>query len=142
MSEANKAVVLKFIEAMSSNDPETAAECLSPDSWTTTMGRSRFAGRRPADMVLGAIESFKTLFPTGLRLRVDSVTAEGDRVVVEAKGNAMTSDDTPYANDYCFVATVNDGRIVKFNEYLCSIYAEEVLGPIVDKSEDLKITQS
>ncbi|MES2794240.1 MAG: hypothetical protein V4719_31795 [Planctomycetota bacterium] len=34
MSEANKEVVLKFIQAMGTNDPDTAATCLAPDAFT------------------------------------------------------------------------------------------------------------
>jgi ketosteroid isomerase-like protein len=71
--------------------------------------------------------------PTGLRLTIESVTGEGDRVVVEAKGDAVTGDGKRYCNDYCFVMTFRDGRITQLNEYLCSLHADEVLWPLAEK---------
>jgi len=133
MSEENKQVALRFIEAMSTNDPAGAAATLAPDGAAVTKGFSKFAGTRKAELVIAAIESFKTLFPEGLRLSVNTVLAEGDRVVVEAEGHGVTAEGKPYENQYCFVVTLRDGRIVQFNEYLCSALAEEVLWPLVER---------
>ena len=49
MSEANEQVVLKFIEAMGSNDPETAAITLASDAVAVTKGYGKFAGARSAE---------------------------------------------------------------------------------------------
>ncbi len=133
MSEANKAMGLKFLEAMGSNDPEGVRECLTADAVATTKGFGKFSGSRDAATVVGAIEAFKDLMPTGLRLTVQSVTAEGDRVIVEATGDAVTGEGQRYANDYCFVMTFRDGRIWRMNEYLCSVHADEVLWPLAEK---------
>ena len=133
MSEQNKQVALRFIEAMSSNDPEGAAATLAPDGVAVTKGYSRFAGTRKAELVINAIESFKTLFPTGLGLTIDTVLADGDRVVIEAVGHAVTGDGKPYENQYCFVMTLRDGKITRINEYLCSALAEAVLWPLVER---------
>jgi ketosteroid isomerase-like protein len=133
MSEANKAVALRFVETMGSNDPEGVRACLAPDAVATTKGFGKFSGSRDAATVVGAIESFKELMPTGLRLTVLSVTGEGDRVVVEAKGDALTGDGQSYRNDYCFVMTFRDGLITQLNEYLCSRHADEVLWPLAEK---------
>lgn len=138
MSEANKAVALRFIEAMSASDPEAAAACMARDGRAVTKGYSRFAGTRPAELVIGAIDSFKMLFPTGLGLVVQSVLADGDRVVIEAEGNATTADGAPYRNQYCFVITVKDGLVHQINEYLCSALAEAVLGPLVERTGTLR----
>ena len=133
MSEANKDVALRFIRAMSENDPETAAACMAEDGRAVTKGFGKFAGTRPAPLVIGAIESFKTLFPEGLGLQVQTVLADGDRVVIEAEGNAVTADGNPYCNQYCFVMTLRDEKIVQINEYLCSALAERQLWPLVER---------
>ena len=133
MSEQNKQVALRFIQAMSTNDARAAAETLAPDGVAVTKGYSKFAGTRSADLVIAAIESFSSLFPDGLGLTVNTVLADGDRVVVEAEGHAVTGDGKPYANQYCFVVTLRDGKIVQFNEYLCSALAEAQLWPLVEK---------
>jgi ketosteroid isomerase-like protein len=133
MSEINKATALRFIEAMGGNDPEGVRACLAGDAVATTKGYGKFSGSRDAATVVGAIETFKTLMPTGLRLTIRSVTGEDDRVVVEASGDAVTGDGKPYRNDYCFVMTFRDGKIRMLNEYLCSLHADEVLWPLAEK---------
>lgn len=136
MSEQNKDVVIKFIEAMSTSDPQAAAPCLAPDAFTMAKGFSKFAGARHYDTIIGTIGAFKTLLPTGLGLTINSITTEGDRVVVEAEGNAVTSDGKPYCNQYCFVFTVKNGKIKQVNEYFCTKLAEDVLWPLVEAMQD------
>jgi ketosteroid isomerase-like protein len=139
MSEQNKAVALRFLETMGSNDPEGAAATLAPGAVTVTMGTGHFSGPRSADNVAGAIEAFKVLMPTGLRLVPQTVTAEADRVVIEATGNAETSAGTIYANNYVFAFTLKDGKITRINEYFCTKLADEVLWPLAQKMQALAI---
>jgi hypothetical protein len=136
MSEQNKQVVLKFIEAMGSSDGTAAATCLAPDAFTLAKGFGKFAGVRRYDTIVGTIEAFKKLVPTGLRPDIKSVIAEGNQVVVEFEGNATTCDGKPYNNQYCMVFTLADGRIKQVNEYFCTILAEEVLWPLVAQVSD------
>jgi ketosteroid isomerase-like protein len=131
VSEQNKAVVIRFIEAMGCSDGATAATCLAPDAFTLAKGFGKFAGVRRYDTIVGTIDAFKKLVPTGLRPEFKSITAEGDRVVVEFEGNATTCDGKPYNNQYCMVFTLAEGRIKQVNEYFCTILAEEVLWPLV-----------
>ena len=70
MTDRNREVTLKFIEAMGSNDAQGAAECLAPDGMAVTKGFSKASGTRKAGTVVEAIESFKALMPTGLRLEI------------------------------------------------------------------------
>lgn len=139
MSETNKQVALRFLQAMSDCDAAAAAETLADNGRAVTKGYSKFSGIRPKDMVVGAIASFSQLFPKGLGLEFGKVLADGDTVVVEAVGNAVTGDGNDYANDYCFVITLADGKIVQINEYLCTALAERQLWPLVERLGALKI---
>jgi ketosteroid isomerase-like protein len=130
MIETNKQVVLRFLEATGRNDAETVAACVDPDGVSVAKGTSRFAGpRRFGANIADTIEAFRKIIPTGLRYSIRSVTAEGDRVVVQAEGDAVTHDGRPYCNDYCFVCTVRNGRVVRIDEYFCTKMADEVLWP-------------
>jgi len=131
VSDQNKIVVLKFIEAMGASDGATAATCLALDAFTLAKGFGKFAGVRRYDTIVGTIDAFKKLVPTGLRPDIKSVTAESDRVVVEFEGNATTCDGKPYNNQYCMVFMLADGKIKQVNEYFCTILAEQVLWPLV-----------
>jgi ketosteroid isomerase-like protein len=136
MSEQNKQVVLRFIEAMGSSNGAAAAPCLDPEAFTLAKGFGRFAGVRRYETIVGTIDAFKELVPTGLCPTIQSVTAEGDRVVVEFEGNAVTSDGKPYCNQYCMVFSLRNGRIVQVNEYFCTILADQVLWPLVEAMQN------
>ena len=131
MSEQNKQVVLAFIEAMGKGDAAAAAPCLAPDAFTLAKGFGKFAGVRKHDTILATIAAFSKLVPNGMHPDIHSVTAEGDRVVVEFEGNATLSNGASYCNQYCMVFTLQDGRIKQVNEYFCTILADEVLFPLV-----------
>jgi ketosteroid isomerase-like protein len=55
--------------------------------------------------------------------------ADGDVVVVEAKGDNVTKEGVRYDNDYCLVFRLEDGRIKEIREYCDSILTEKALGP-------------
>lgn len=131
MTEKNKQVVLTFIDAMGRGDADAAAPCLAPDAFTLAKGFGKFAGVRERDTILATIAAFRQLMPAGLTPEILSVTAEGDRVVVEFEGNARTFDGQDYNNQYCMVFTLADGRIRQVSEYFCTILADEVLWPLV-----------
>ena len=130
MLDENKQLVLRFLEATASNDAETVQACVDPDGVSVAKGTSRFTGpRRFGTNIAATIETFKKIIPAGLRYTYHSVTAEGDRVAVECEGDAVTHDGRPYKNQYCFVCTVKDDRVVLVNEYFCTKMADEVLWP-------------
>jgi uncharacterized protein len=131
MSEQDKQVVLKFIEAMGSSDAAAAVPCLDPEASTLAKGFGKFAGVRHYATIVGTIDALKKLLPTGLRPVIKSVTAEVDRVVVEWEGNAQTCQGKSYCNQYCMVFTMRNGKIRQVNEYFCTILADEVLWPLV-----------
>jgi uncharacterized protein len=131
MSEQNKQVVLKFIEAMGKGDAAAAAPCLAPDAFTLAKGFGKFAGVRHHDLILATIEAFTKLVPGGMHPAIQSVTAEGDRVVAEFEGDATLFNGERYCNQYCMVFTLHDGRIKQVNEYFCTLLADRVLYPLV-----------
>ncbi|TPQ37046.1 ketosteroid isomerase [Bradyrhizobium guangdongense] len=70
---------------------------------------------------------------TRLRDRTRTVAhrfiADGDVVVVEAKGDNVTREGVRYDNDYCLVFQLADGKIKEIREYCDSILTEKALGP-------------
>jgi ketosteroid isomerase-like protein len=137
MGDRNKQIALQFMEAMGTNDPEKAEACLAPDAIAVAKGFGSFSGVRRRETMVGAIEAFKQMIPSGLRFTIHSVTAEGERVVIEAEGNAITAEDKPYRNQYCMVMTFENGKIKRVNEYFCNVLADEVLWPLAKASGKL-----
>jgi ketosteroid isomerase-like protein len=142
MSEANRAVALQFMEAMSTNNPELADAVTAPDAVAVARGTGKFAGTRSRDTMVGGIELFKQMIPTGLRFKIGAVTADAERVAVEAEGNAVTAEGTPYCNQYCFVFTIRDGKVAHINEYFCHKLADEVLWPLAEKTGGLRAIEA
>jgi ketosteroid isomerase-like protein len=54
--------------------------------------------------------------------------ADGDHVVVEAKGDNLTKEGVRYDNDYCLVFRLEGGRIKEIREYCDSVLTERALG--------------
>ena len=91
-------------------------------SWSRT-----FTGK---DEILGGLHGYVR---TRLRDRTRTVAhrfiADGDIVVVEAKGDNVTPEGVRYDNDYCLVFRFEDGKIKEIREYCDSVLTEKALGP-------------
>ena len=59
--------------------------------------------------------------------------ADGDHVVVEAKGNNLTKAGLRYDNHYCTVWRIENGSIKQIKEYCDSALVERVLGPFPEE---------
>jgi len=57
--------------------------------------------------------------------------ADGDFVVVEARGNSTTKRGTPYNNRYCFVFRLADGKLKEVTEYMDTELATAAMGDSV-----------
>jgi ketosteroid isomerase-like protein len=135
VSDQNKATALKFIEAMSNGDPDTAATCITRETIATSMGFGKLSGARGYEGIVGNMGAFKQLIPTGLRPKLKTVTAEGDRVVVEFDGDAVLANGVDYCNQYCMVFTFEGDKIRTLNEYYCTILADDRIGPLLGPVE-------
>jgi ketosteroid isomerase-like protein len=128
--EENKRLVLDTWAAISRGDIETFMRNLADDVAWTFFGTHRFAGtlRGKEELVAKLFAPLGEVLRDGIKVHVDSVTAEGERVVVEARGEAMTKSGQPYNNSYCLVTTVRDGKISRVREYLDSELVTAVFG--------------
>ena len=54
--------------------------------------------------------------------------AEGDLVVVEARGRNVTQDGKTYNNTYCNVLRLESGKIREWTEYCDTALVDAVLG--------------
>lgn len=91
-------------------------------SWSRT-----FKGR---DAVMsGLMGHFRSLFAVRPRTVAHNFIAEGDYVVVEAKGDNVAKTGARYDNEYCMVFRLENGKIKEIKEYCDSALVEKVLGP-------------
>lgn len=91
--------------------PDVAYYLIAPVPWGGVFDRD--------GLTRAAMSVFERL-ATPLRLSVDTLVAEGDRVVAEVRGHAPTKAGGTYANQYLFLYRVSDGVIVEAKEFLDS----------------------
>ena len=77
----------------------------------------------------GLMGHFRSFFAERPRSVAFNFIAEGDYVVVEARGDNVTKAALRYDNQYCMVWRIEQGRIKEIKEYCDSTLVERVLGP-------------
>jgi len=132
---ANKKLVEQIYADSADRSGTTFADNLADDaSWIVTGQYSwshEFKGRNAIqDGLMGHFRSFFAVRPRTLAF---NFIAEGDYVVVEARGDNVTTTGVRYDNQYCMVWRVEDGKIKMIKEYCDSALVERVLGPFPEE---------
>lgn len=112
MSEANKAVVHRYTQAVIDGDLATVEGLQHPDVKWWIMG----VGDIDRDTYTAAVRD-SLLTATTRSVTVTGITAEGDRVAYEAVSE-MIFPGKVYRNVYHNIVIVRDGLIVEGREYL------------------------
>ena len=105
-------------------------EALAEDgSWTImgTTGWSKTYRGKPA-ILRDLIAPLRRVLAPPMKTKARRIIAEGDFVVVEARGENVTRDGTPYANDYCYVFQFRDGAVSALVEYADTELFRSALG--------------
>ncbi|MBL6751728.1 MAG: nuclear transport factor 2 family protein [Nevskia sp.] len=131
-AEANKQLVRAAYEAVSKGDLDGFMSRLSDDIRWVMTGSHRFAKtfKGKADLLENLFAPLGEALEGGIRIELDTVVGEGDRVVVEARGKAATKSGGRYDNVYCNVLTVRGGKIVEIHEYLDTELVSQVFGKL------------
>ncbi len=125
--EANKALVAEFFAAMSRGDIESLLDAYAEDGYVQTMGNTLISGKYSKDQIRTFADGIYEAFPKGLTFTVRGITAEGERVAVEAESQGDHISGRSYNNFYHFLFTIRDGKIAHLHEYLDTELATEVL---------------
>jgi ketosteroid isomerase-like protein len=64
----------------------------------------------------------------GGSMRAVRILADGDHVVVEARGANRTQSGEAYENSFCFVIRMGEGRIIEMTEYADTELVTRALG--------------
>jgi len=124
---ANKRIAIAFLGALSRADRDAVAELYAEDFELWTAGTLPFSGDKNRAEALEAMNRILDMFPDGLAFTTVAMTAEGERVAIEAECDGIHTSGRPYHNYYHFLLVVRDGRIVRFKEYMDTALAGKVL---------------
>ncbi len=122
MSAADNKVVIRnnFAELAKGNGEPLLASLADDVQWTivgTTVLSKTFNGKQA--VIDGLLVPFRNALVDGhIHIHVDNLLADGDYVVVQGHGEAMTKRGVAYNNTYCWVYRFANGRIAALTEYL------------------------
>jgi ketosteroid isomerase-like protein len=117
--EANKAVARRYMQAVEDGDVATIEALQHPDCTWWILGYGDMSRADFIASVTGGLLSARHR-----KAEVVGLTAEGDRVAVEVRGEMVFPDRT-YRNEYHNLLIVRDGQIVSGREYMDTRAAAE-----------------
>jgi ketosteroid isomerase-like protein len=127
LEEDNKELARRMIAALSDADVDFIKQYYAEDFEIWVAGSLPFSGTGDKASAVVGMPTVLSLFPRGLRFSIVAMTAEGDRVAIEATSVGTTVQDRHYKQQYHFLMRVRDGKIVEWKEYMDTEHARKVL---------------
>ena len=128
MARSGLETVEHFFESLEQGDPAAVAGCFAADARVWTPGDHWFSGIHTPDEVLRLSGMILGMFPDGLRFQTQGITAQDDRIAVEATSEGHHVSGRTYRNTYHMLFVVRDGAIVHLKEYMDTALAGAFLG--------------
>jgi ketosteroid isomerase-like protein len=125
--QRNKQLVREFFVLMNRGDVPGLVAAYAEDGGLQTMGRTLISGKFTRAQISAAAGQIYQVFPEGVSFTIDAMTAEGERVAVEAHSQGRHASGTLYTNEYHFLFTFRDGKITLLREYMDTERVTDVL---------------
>ena len=125
-SAENKRIIAEAFDGLARADAGAFIDAMADDFTWIIEGQSkcsfRFEGKDAVERDL--VPPLFANFATPYRNFAEEIIAEGDRVVVLARGEVKTVRGEDYNNSYCFVLRMRGGKMVELREYMDTALAE------------------
>lgn len=130
-TSGHKALMQRVFEELSQGNSSPFMDALGDDVRWTIIGTTRwsrtFVGK---DAVLSELlQPLRALMAERIKVTARRILADGDCVVVEATGRAVTRAGVPYNNTYCWIFRFESGKVREMTEYLDTALVEAALTP-------------
>lgn len=121
----NKELVTRFLQDFSRGDVNAILDAMADDATWWTAGRIKGMSGTASKEVFGSgLPNLLSACKNGrIEITPTAMTAEGDRVAVEAESNAETTTGREYRNQYHFLFEVRGGKIAAVKEYMDTEHA-------------------
>lgn len=127
LEERNKKLVQEFFGLLNRGDVAGIVAAYAADGQLETMGRTLISGRFTRAQIEAAAGQIYQAFPQGLSFTIEAMTAEGERVAVEARSRGRHASGRVYSNEYHFLFVFRDGRLELLREYMDTERVTDVL---------------
>jgi uncharacterized protein len=124
-TRANRETAIRFIEQLGKGILDESLLADDPHWWLPGMGT---LAKRDFE---GFVSGFHALCASPPEMSIVGVTADADRVAVEARCNAQLRDGALYSNTYHFLLEFEGGRVKLAKEYNDTRHSSETLGPLL-----------
>lgn len=125
MSELNKQLARDYLDAVTNGELPDSLLTDDMTAWTTMGGDTDKAHYQHMVRVLGAVCA------QPIKFTINALTAEDDRVAIEATSQATLISGEPYSNTYVFILRVRDGRIRAIAEHFNALIVTDKLLPVM-----------
>lgn len=105
--------------ALLADDFHFKAMLREPEWLGGEMGRETFSS---------AMVNMSEMMSSPIQMTIVGMTAEDDRVAVEATSFGPMKTGPNYENRYHFLFRIRDGKVFEVREYSCSYHAEKIFG--------------
>ena len=132
-TDETRALVQRFLEARAANDAATIDSLLADDvRWLPppSMNIGPFQGREKVVKALTGGAVGKIFDVSTIKREVHKLVVEGDSAVALQRLTATTAKGDAYENEYCWVYTCADGKIVDLVEFVDSFKAAKLFGMV------------
>lgn len=118
-------LVHSFFAAVTAGDLPDELLTTDMTAWITTGGTMEKSAYQDLIHLLAQMCS------TPIHFTIDSITAEQDRAVAEARSQCELINGEAYGNTYVYVFRFRDGRIASVAEHYNALLAQEKLLPLM-----------
>ncbi|AXQ28889.1 nuclear transport factor 2 family protein [Solimonas sp. K1W22B-7] len=125
--QRNRQAAQAFFDILNRGDVPALIDAYAEDGRCVTMGNTLISGTYSKDQVAAAAGGIYQVFPQGIRFTIKAMTAEGERVAVEAESEGAHISGQLYTNQYHFLMRFRDGKVVEFKEYMDTERVTDIL---------------
>ncbi|MEU6580730.1 nuclear transport factor 2 family protein [Nocardia sp. NPDC046763] len=132
----NRELIRVVFEQMAEGNGRALTDAMADECSWTFPGEWSWAGTwAPKTAVVhGLLRPLMGQFADTYRMEADLILADGNRVVVQARGYATTVAGEPYHQTYCLLFTLAGGLIIEVVEHCDTSLVERVLQPLAPAS--------
>jgi ketosteroid isomerase-like protein len=129
-SAENKKLMQEIFAGLANRNGTLLIERMSDDFRWINIGTNKWSGTFDGKeaVLRDLLAPLRAKLAERSRTVAHRFIAEGDYVVVEARGDNVTKAGAPYNNEYCFVFRLSDGKIREVKEYADTALVDAVLG--------------
>lgn len=127
LEQENKQRAEAFFAALSEGDLPTILSMYDQEGTCWTSGQTLISGTLNLEQIRAGAGAILEAFPKGLTFTIKAMTAEGERVAVEAESHGEHISGVTYHNLYHFLMLFKNGKLMQLREYMDTELVTEIL---------------